>query len=302
MLPRQNQRRLNRRCSSLEHVTLTGWKATNPACVHPSTASWPCGGEERSSGRGTRPWGGGTGARSAPPSFPTASWSTGPSEEHRLVTPLLLGYSRVATESADHDHDHDRDQPCGHGRQRKRWMDNIKEWTFVLMSELLTMASCIKDWKRIFPESAVVFSSPSPPPSGQGTELNELNGVYVFVGWGGEGKGGRYGVLFVWMLVCGTPLSLFACLRDCLSLYVCAVCLSFLPPYLSFLSFPTCACVCAYVCIMCVLCMFTRACVCVLVWVSSVCMCVRRYVCVCVCCVCVCMCVCVCEGAGQQFN
>ena len=30
------------------------------------------------------------------------------------------------------------------GRQRKYWMDNIKEWTFLPMSELLTTASCRK--------------------------------------------------------------------------------------------------------------------------------------------------------------
>ena len=34
------------------------------------------------------------------------------------------------------------------GRQRKCWRDKVKEWTSLLMPELLTSASCRKDWKR----------------------------------------------------------------------------------------------------------------------------------------------------------
>ena len=56
-----------------------------------------------------------------------------------------------------------------HGWQRKCWMDNMKEWTSLPMPELLTRASCRKDWKRISVESSP-FSSDDP--SGQGTELN----------------------------------------------------------------------------------------------------------------------------------
>ena len=41
------------------------------------------------------------------------------------------------------------------GRQRKCWMDNIKEWTYLPLPELLTMASCRKDWKRISAESSL---------------------------------------------------------------------------------------------------------------------------------------------------
>ena len=33
------------------------------------------------------------------------------------------------------------------GRQRKRWMDNIKEWTYLPMAELLDRVSCRKGWK-----------------------------------------------------------------------------------------------------------------------------------------------------------
>ena len=44
------------------------------------------------------------------------------------------------------------------GRQRKYWMDNVKEWTSLPMPELLTMAFCRKDWKRISDESSLMFS------------------------------------------------------------------------------------------------------------------------------------------------
>ena len=40
-------------------------------------------------------------------------------------------------------------------------MDNIKEWTQLPMPELLTRASCRKDWKRIFVESSSM--SPDDP-------------------------------------------------------------------------------------------------------------------------------------------
>ena len=39
-------------------------------------------------------------------------------------------------------------------RQRKCWMDNIKEWTSLPVLELLAWASCRKDWKRISAESS----------------------------------------------------------------------------------------------------------------------------------------------------
>ena len=42
------------------------------------------------------------------------------------------------------------------GRQRKSWMDKIKEWTSLPMPELLKRASCKKkDWKRISAESSL---------------------------------------------------------------------------------------------------------------------------------------------------
>ena len=42
------------------------------------------------------------------------------------------------------------------GRQRKCWMDNVKEWTSLLMPQLLTRASCRKDWKGISAESSLM--------------------------------------------------------------------------------------------------------------------------------------------------
>ena len=56
-----------------------------------------------------------------------------------------------------------------HGRQRKCWMDNIKERTSLPMPELLIMASCRKHWKKI----SALLSLTSPDDAiGQGTELN----------------------------------------------------------------------------------------------------------------------------------
>ena len=45
-------------------------------------------------------------------------------------------------------------QHCGW--QRKCLMDNVKEWTSLPMLELLTRASCRKDWMSISPESSVM--------------------------------------------------------------------------------------------------------------------------------------------------
>ena len=48
-------------------------------------------------------------------------------------------------------------------------MDNVKEWTTQPMPELLTVASCATDWKRIPAESFLM--SPDDP-IGEATELN----------------------------------------------------------------------------------------------------------------------------------
>ena len=58
-----------------------------------------------------------------------------------------------------------------HGWQRKCWMDNIKEWTSLPMPELLTRASCKKDWKRISTKS-FLMSVWWPDLSRDWTELN----------------------------------------------------------------------------------------------------------------------------------
>ena len=47
------------------------------------------------------------------------------------------------------------------GRQRNCWMDNIKDWTFLPMTDLLTRASCRKDWKRISAESPLIPRRPN---------------------------------------------------------------------------------------------------------------------------------------------
>ena len=55
-------------------------------------------------------------------------------------------------------------------------MDNIKDWTSLPMPELLTRASCRKDWKRISADS----SSNSPDDQiSQGTEPNIHMGIYA---------------------------------------------------------------------------------------------------------------------------
>ena len=43
------------------------------------------------------------------------------------------------------------------GRQRRCWMAHIKEWTYLLIPELLLRTSCRQDWKRISAESSLVF-------------------------------------------------------------------------------------------------------------------------------------------------
>ena len=44
------------------------------------------------------------------------------------------------------------------GQQRECWMDNIKELTWLPVPELLTRASCRKDWKRISAELSLLPS------------------------------------------------------------------------------------------------------------------------------------------------
>ena len=48
------------------------------------------------------------------------------------------------------------------GRQRKRWMDNIKERTYLPMPEQLTRVSCRKDWERISASSPLLSSAYHP--------------------------------------------------------------------------------------------------------------------------------------------
>ena len=61
------------------------------------------------------------------------------------------------------------------GWQRKCWMENNKEWTSLPMPELLTRASCRKDWRGISAELSLMppplpLTTPDDP-IGQETEL-----------------------------------------------------------------------------------------------------------------------------------
>ena len=64
------------------------------------------------------------------------------------------------------------------GRQRKHWMDSVKEWISLPMPELPTMSSRKKYWKRISAELSIPPAPPAPPPPNSaqpmshGTELN----------------------------------------------------------------------------------------------------------------------------------
>ena len=61
------------------------------------------------------------------------------------------------------------------GQQRKCWMANIKEWTSLPMPDLLTTASCRKDWNRISAELSLM-SPWRPNRSRDWTELNTPKG------------------------------------------------------------------------------------------------------------------------------
>ena len=68
----------------------------------------------------------------------------------------------------------------GHCDQlRKCWMDNVKEWTPLPMPELLTRASCRRDWRRISAESSLV----SPWWPSQSRDWTELNWTGEVVSW-----------------------------------------------------------------------------------------------------------------------
>ena len=61
-----------------------------------------------------------------------------------------------------------------HGQQRKCLMDDFKEWTFLPMPELLTRASCWKDWRRVSAELSLMF----PRWPNRSRDLTELNYHY----------------------------------------------------------------------------------------------------------------------------
>ena len=58
------------------------------------------------------------------------------------------------------------------GRQRKCWMNDVKEWTSVLTPELFLKALRGKDWKRISAESSLLsLPTVSPTTHSNSTEL-----------------------------------------------------------------------------------------------------------------------------------
>lgn len=60
-------------------------------------------------------------------------------------------------------------------------MDNIKDWVSLPMPQMLSMASCTKDWERINAESSVMLSPSDPVGQGVGIEI-----VHIFTR-GGDG-------------------------------------------------------------------------------------------------------------------
>ena len=54
------------------------------------------------------------------------------------------------------------------GRQRKCWMDKIREWISLPVPKLLTRASCRKDWKK----DLCLVVPPVPPTTKSVKELN----------------------------------------------------------------------------------------------------------------------------------
>ena len=73
---------------------------------------------------------------------------------------------------------------CGRrrGRQRKYWMDNIEEWTFLPLQELLTRVSCKKiekDWKRTCAESSLMSPRRSVW-SRDWTKFNYILNIWIF--------------------------------------------------------------------------------------------------------------------------
>ena len=150
------------------------------------------------------------------------------------------------------------------GRQKKCWMDNVKDWTSLPMPVLLTMASCRKDRKRVSAESSVV-SRRQPSRSRGWTDLHlsyrqssdsthppapSLLSVYLFC-------------LYSWKPAC-LPMYLFiyrsACLPTSLPACLCAwlclsVCLNVVCPPVCV---PSCLClnvVCPPVCVSIYLCL-----------------------------------------------
>ena len=82
-----------------------------------------------------------------------------------LVCGDLSLYTHARTHARTHERTHARTHTHTHthtvtkvrGRQKKCWMDNVKEWTSLPMPGLLTMVSRRQDWKRISAESSLIY-------------------------------------------------------------------------------------------------------------------------------------------------
>ena len=61
-------------------------------------------------------------------------------------------------------------------RQRRCWPDNIKDWTYLPMPELLTRASGRKGWKMVSVESSLMTAADQ---IGQGTEPEILSSLFL---------------------------------------------------------------------------------------------------------------------------
>ena len=61
------------------------------------------------------------------------------------------------------------------GRQRKSWLDNVKEWTTLIMQELLSQTTDRAGWRR----TSVSSSAGSPPPPNDETSSRECSFIFI---------------------------------------------------------------------------------------------------------------------------
>ena len=98
--------------------------------------------------------------RGIPCQDPAGNWTTWRSPDHRKETQTATIWSCLPFIRSGQNHlaRHSERGKKTSG-QRKRWEDNIKGWTSLPMLELLTMALCGKDLKRLSGESSLMSST-----------------------------------------------------------------------------------------------------------------------------------------------